>query len=111
MPDSFVAPDRNKLNRRFVILGRLILDIQREKAGAEFTTTDKAYPDRETLRKLGLSALGELHSPELLEIVQEAARRDTGVKQLINRILSSVQTQSQPSDVSEPAEEPSQENE
>lgn len=102
MSDSFVAPNRNKLNRTFIVLGRLILDIQREKSGAKFTPGHEAYPDRETLRKLGLSAISELHSPEMLEIVKEASRRDTGVKHVINRILSQIQSQPDPVEADQP---------
>jgi len=88
---KLASPDmiqRKKFNRSMIVLGRLILDIQRENSGATFDS--KLYPDNETLKKLGLSAIGELNTPEMLQIVQEASRRDTGVKRIINRILTNI---------------------
>lgn len=84
------ASERKKFNRSMARLGRIILDIQRENAGAKFQGGHELYPETETLRKLGLSALSELHVPEMISIVQEACRRDTGIKHVINTVLNTV---------------------
>lgn len=85
--------DKTQVNKTLRVLGRHILDIQREKSKATFTI--KIYPPDETLRKLALSALGETHLPEVLGILKEASRRDTGVKHLVNVILSDLNRRAQ----------------
>lgn len=88
MTTPIVFRDKKKINKTIRVLGRLILDIQREKSQATFAIP--TYPDHETLRKLGLSAIGEAHDPTVLEILQEASRRDTGVKHLVNDVLANL---------------------
>jgi hypothetical protein len=80
--------DRKKINRRLITLGRLILDIQRERAGATFDPA--LYPDNHALKRLGLSAIGEINKPEILEILHVAAKRDHGIRRLINDILNNL---------------------
>lgn len=97
-PSNVVPFDKKKATRTIRVLGRLILDIQREKAGATFSTP--VYPDNETLKKLGLSAIGEIHKPDMILILQEASRRDTGVRHLVNAIMSRMVAKLQSQDTS-----------
>lgn len=80
--------EKNKFVRTMRVLGRLILDIRREHANATFTVPN--YPDNETLYKLGLAAIGEIDKPEMISILKEASRRDSGVKHVVNDILNNL---------------------
>jgi len=83
--------EKNKFVRTMRVLGRLILDLRREQANATFEVP--TYPDNETLYKLGLAAIGEINKPEIISILKEASRRDSGVKHVVNDILNNLLTQ------------------
>ncbi len=82
---------KKKVTRTIRILGRHLVDIQREEANAKFEVP--VYPEPQTLYQIGLEAIGQLSGgdPKALAFVQKASQRDTGVKHMVNDILTHMQ--------------------